>query len=64
MSTIVHAREGGGLGNVHVDKIFGKYSILAPTSRHKFIYGNINIGCDLLLFLGLSLGTCLKVILN
>ena len=24
MSTIVHAREGGGLGNVHVDKIFGK----------------------------------------
>ena len=23
MSMIVHAREGGGLGNVHVDKIFG-----------------------------------------
>ena len=24
MSTIVHAREGGGLGNVHVDKSFGE----------------------------------------
>ena len=23
MSMIVHAREGGGLGNVHVDKILG-----------------------------------------
>ena len=23
MSTIVHTGEGGGLGNVHVDKIFG-----------------------------------------
>ena len=29
MSTIVHAREGGGLGNVHVDKIFGKMQFFA-----------------------------------
>ena len=27
MSTNVHAREGEGLGNVHVDKIFGKKSL-------------------------------------
>ena len=37
MSTIVHVREGGGIRNVHVDKMFGKCSILAPTSRHKLI---------------------------
>ena len=30
MSTIVHAREGGGLGNVHVDNIFGKMCFFAP----------------------------------
>ena len=30
MSTIVHAREGGGLGNVHVDKSLGKMSFFAP----------------------------------
>ena len=29
MSMIVHAREGGGLGNVHVDKIFGKIYFFA-----------------------------------
>ena len=64
MSTIVHVREGGGIRNVHVDKIFGKCSILAPTRRHKFIFGNVNMGCDLLLHFGLALGTYLKVILN
>ena len=29
MSTIVHAREGGGLTNVQVDKIFGKMQFFA-----------------------------------
>ena len=62
MSTIVHVREGGGIRNVHVDKMFGK--ILTPTRRHEFIFGDMNMGCDLLLHLGLSLGTYLKVILN
>ena len=28
MSTILHAREGGGLGNVHVDKSLGKCALL------------------------------------
>ena len=28
MSTIVHVREGGGLGNVHVDKSLGKCALL------------------------------------
>ena len=59
MSTIVQVWEGGGIGNVHVDKMFGKCSILAPTCRHKFIFGNMNMGYDLLLHLGLSLGTYL-----
>ena len=31
MSTIVHAREGGGLRNVHVDKIFGKMQFFAAS---------------------------------
>ena len=30
MSRIVHAREGGGLGNVHVDKILGKMYNFCP----------------------------------
>ena len=44
MSMIVHAREGGGLGNVHVDKSLGKcallhlnenfYSLVACDMRH------------------------------
>ena len=31
MSTIVHAREGGGLRNVHMDKIFGKMQFFAAS---------------------------------
>ena len=31
MSTIVDAREGGGLRNVHVDKIFGKMQFFAAS---------------------------------
>ena len=31
MSTIVHAREGGGLRNVHMDKIFGKMQSFAAS---------------------------------
>ena len=31
MSTIFHAREGGHLRNVHVDKIFGKMQFFAAS---------------------------------
>ena len=41
MSTIVHAREGGGLRNVHVDKIFGKMQFFAASDyksvRHALV---------------------------
>ena len=59
MSTIVHVREGGGIRNVHVDKMFGKCSILAPTCSHEFTFGNVNVGCNLFLHLGLPLGAYL-----
>ena len=45
-------------------KCLGKFCILTPTRRHEFIFGDMNMGCDLLLHLGLSLGAYLKVILN
>ena len=38
----------------------GKFCILTPTCRHEFIFGDMNMGCDLLL----HLGAYLKVILN
>ena len=34
MSTIVHAREGGGLRNVHMDKIFGKMQFFAASEDY------------------------------
>ena len=39
MSTIVHGREGGGLGNVHVDKILGRiYNFL---SLNEYFYSHM-----------------------
>ena len=38
MSTIVHAREGGCLGNVHVDKTFGKMCFFAPKKISIFLF--------------------------
>ena len=38
MSTIVHAREGGGLENVHVDKSFGKMCFFTHKLRFLFYY--------------------------
>ena len=41
MSTIVHAREGGGLRNVHMDKSFGKMQFFAASDyksvRHALV---------------------------
>ena len=41
MSTIVHAREGGGLRNVHMGKIFGKMQFFAASDyksvRHALV---------------------------
>ena len=45
-------------------KCLGKFCILTPTRRNEFIFGDMNMECDLLLHLGLSLGAYLKVILN
>ena len=41
MSMIVHAREGGGLVNVHVDKILGQmYNFFAPKWIVSFTHEN------------------------
>ena len=37
MSMIVHVMEGGGIGNVHVDKMFGKICILFGLYAKTFI---------------------------